>query len=181
MGLNSNGVQKVNNTYKFITALTLCYQIWKKKKTPPPNPGHSHCQEQWSQAQLFLRTMYFILWRVMAETQASLVAQTIKNLPIMWRDLGSVPGLGRFPEGGHGNPLWYSCLENPHGQRNPVGYSPWGCRVDMTKWLSTAQHVAETQWKLNKGEWIDFSLTRTPVIILLVDFKSVERNLWAAN
>ena len=29
------------------------------------------------------------------------------------RDLGSVPGLGRSPGGGHGNPLQYSCLENP--------------------------------------------------------------------
>ena len=28
-------------------------------------------------------------------------------------DLGSIPGLGRFPGGGHGNPLQYSCLENP--------------------------------------------------------------------
>ena len=27
-------------------------------------------------------------------------------------DLGSIPGLGRSPEGGHGNPLQYSCLEN---------------------------------------------------------------------
>ena len=29
------------------------------------------------------------------------------------RDNGSIPGLGIFPEGGHGNPLKYSCLENP--------------------------------------------------------------------
>ena len=29
------------------------------------------------------------------------------------RDLGSVPGWGRSPGGGHGNPLQYSCLENP--------------------------------------------------------------------
>ena len=28
-------------------------------------------------------------------------------------DLGSIPGLGRSPEGGNGNPLQYSCLENP--------------------------------------------------------------------
>ena len=28
-------------------------------------------------------------------------------------DLGSTPGLGRSPGGGHGNPLQYSCLENP--------------------------------------------------------------------
>ena len=48
-------------------------------------------------------------------------------------DYGSIPGLGRSPEEGHGNPLQYSCLENPHGQRSLAGYSPWGCREsDMT-------------------------------------------------
>ena len=39
------------------------------------------------------------------------------------RDLGSILGLGRSPGGGDGNPLQYSCLENPHGQRILVGYS----------------------------------------------------------
>ena len=29
------------------------------------------------------------------------------------RDTGSIPGSGRFPGGGHGNPLQYPCLENP--------------------------------------------------------------------
>ena len=29
---------------------------------------------------------------------------------------------------GHGNPLQYSCLENPHGERSLVGCSPWGCK-----------------------------------------------------
>ena len=29
------------------------------------------------------------------------------------RDMGSIPGSGRSPGGGHGNPLQYSCLENP--------------------------------------------------------------------
>ena len=49
-------------------------------------------------------------------------------------DLGSIPGLERFPGGGHGNPLQYSCLENPHGQRSLVGYSPWGhTESDMTE------------------------------------------------
>ena len=28
-------------------------------------------------------------------------------------DAGSIPGLGRFPGGGHGNPLQYSCLKSP--------------------------------------------------------------------
>ena len=56
-------------------------------------------------------------------------------------DLGSIPGLGRSPGGGHGNSLQYSCLENPHGQRSLVGDSPWGHKEsDMTEQLSKAQH-----------------------------------------
>ena len=48
--------------------------------------------------------------------------------------MGSIPGLGRSPEGGHGNPLQYSCLENPHGQRSLVGYSPQSCKeLDMSE------------------------------------------------
>jgi len=49
----------------------------------------------------------------------------VKNLPAMG-DLGSIPELGRSPGGGHGNPFQCSFLENPHGQRSLVGYSPWG-------------------------------------------------------
>ena len=57
---------------------------------------------------------------------ASLVAQLVKNLPAMhktwvqslvWEDS---PGVG------------YSCLENPHGQRSLVGYSPWDCKESDT-------------------------------------------------
>ena len=55
-------------------------------------------------------------------------------------DAGSIPGLGRSPGEGHGNPLQNSCLENPHGQRSLVGYSPWSCKeLDTTEQLSTAQ------------------------------------------
>ena len=50
------------------------------------------------------------------------------------RVAGSIPGLGRSPGGGHGNPLQYSCLENLHGQRSLAGYSPWGRKEsDMTE------------------------------------------------
>ena len=53
-------------------------------------------------------------------------------------DLDSIPGSGRSPGGGHGNSLQYSCLENPHGQRSLVLYSPWGCKEsDTTEQLST--------------------------------------------
>ncbi|MEB1815087.1 hypothetical protein NYR05_11665, partial [Adlercreutzia mucosicola] len=41
-------------------------------------------------------------------------------------DLGSIPGSGRSPGGGPGNPLQYSCLGESHGQRSLAGYSPWG-------------------------------------------------------
>ena len=41
-------------------------------------------------------------------------------------ELGSIPGLGRSPGGGHGNPLQDSSPENPHGQRSLAGCSPWG-------------------------------------------------------
>ena len=54
-------------------------------------------------------------------------------------DLGSITELGRFLGERHGNPLWYSCLENPHGQRNLVGYSPLGHKeLGTTERLSTA-------------------------------------------
>ena len=55
---------------------------------------------------------------------AFLVAQTVKNPPAMWeicvRSLAWEDPL----DGRHGNPLQYSCLENPHRQRSLVGYFP---------------------------------------------------------
>ena len=51
-------------------------------------------------------------------------------------DLGSIPGLGRSPGEGNGNPLQYSGLENS------MDYSPWGRKeADMTEWLSTSLSV----------------------------------------
>ena len=44
------------------------------------------------------------------------MALVVKNAPAHAgdvRDSGLIPGLGRLPGGGHGNPLQYSCLENP--------------------------------------------------------------------
>ena len=45
------------------------------------------------------------------------------------RDVSSIPGSGRSPGGGHGNPLRYSCLENP---------------MDRGAWLATVHRVAES-------------------------------------
>ena len=47
---------------------------------------------------------------------ASQVALVVKNPPVNSGDVGSIPGLGRSPGEGNGNPLQYSCLENPMGR-----------------------------------------------------------------
>ena len=49
-------------------------------------------------------------------------------------DMGLIPGSGRSPGRGHGNPLQYSCLENPHGQRSLV---------------ATVKGVAKSETRLN--------------------------------
>ena len=46
------------------------------------------------------------------------------------RAVGSIPGLGRFPGGGHGNPLQYYCLENP---------------IDRAVWWAAEPGVTESQ------------------------------------
>ena len=65
-------------------------------------------------------------------------------------DLGSIPGLGRSPGGGHGNPPQCSCLENPHGQRSLAGYTVHGVTQSMTERLSTAQHSVPRTHALQK-------------------------------
>ena len=62
------------------------------------------------------------------------------------RDIDSTPGSGRSPGGGHGNPLQYSCLENPvdRGAWRAIihGVAKSGTRL---KWLSTHSHTSRGQ------------------------------------
>ena len=62
------------------------------------------------------------------------MALAVKNPPADAGDWGSIPGLGRFPGGGHGNPLEYSCLENP---------------MDRGAWRATVHGVAKSQTRPN--------------------------------
>ena len=64
----------------------------------------------------------------------TLVALTLKNLPANARDPGSIPGLGRSPGGGHGNPHQYSCLQNP---------------MDRGAWWATVHGVTKSQTRLS--------------------------------
>ena len=52
----------------------------------------------------------------------------VKNLPANAGDVGLIPGLGRSPGGGNGNPLQYSCLGNP---------------TDREAWRATVHGVAK--------------------------------------
>ena len=51
-----------------------------------------------------------------------------KNLPASTGDRGWIPGFGRFPREGNGNPLQYSCLENP------MDRGPWDSPWDRKEW-----------------------------------------------
>ena len=73
-----------------------------------------------------------------ARLRTSQAALAVKNLPANAgevRDLRSIPGLGRSPGGGHGNPLQYSCLENP-----------W----DKGAWQATVYRAAQSWTRLKQ-------------------------------
>ena len=61
-------------------------------------------------------------------SQVALVAKTLPANAGAMRDVGSIPGLDRSPGGGNGNPLQYSCLENP---------------TDRGAWWATVHRVAK--------------------------------------
>ena len=66
-------------------------------------------------------------------------------------DLGSIPGLGRSPGGRHGNPLQYSCLENPHGQRSLAGYyGVTKSRTQLSNFHSLTQMLLKSWWLSGK-------------------------------
>ena len=75
----------------------------------------------------------FSFYLVERKSSASQVALAVKNSPPSAgdiRDVGPIPGSGRSPGGGHGNPLQYSCLENP---------------MDRGAWWAT-DHGVEKSW-----------------------------------
>ena len=71
--------------------------------------------------------------------RVSLVNQVVKHLPSNVGNLGSIPGSRRSPGGGNGNPLQYSCLENP---------------MDRGAWWATVHGVAKSWTRLS-----DFTFT----------------------
>ena len=87
------------------------------------------------------------------------MALEVKNPPANvghTRDVGLIPESGRFPEGGRGNLLQYSCLDFlplSHGQRKLGGYSPWGhTDLDMTKQWQPLQYSC-LENSMDGGAW----------------------------
>ena len=84
-------------------------------------------------------------------------------------DLGLIPGLGISPGGGHGNPLQYSCLENPRGERSLVGHSPQGCKESYTT----------QQLSTQIGNFPGGSVVKNPPAMLEVQIRSwVGKSPW---
>ena len=86
-------------------------------------------------SQSFFSFFYFFSLNCMLQVGASQVALVVKNLPINAgdiRDVGLIPGTGRSP-GGHGNPLQYSCQENP---------------TDRGVWQATVHRVTKSRTQL---------------------------------
>ena len=89
-------------------------------------------------------------WHTPPPCRASLVAQTVKNLPANVQDLGSIPGLGRSPGEENGNPLQYTCLKNT---------------MDGGAWWATVHGVTKSQTGLSDFTFTfysDFSLGLFP-------------------
>ena len=79
--------------------------------------------------------IYACFIRALMLSGASQVVLVIKNLPANARDIrdvGSIPGLGRSPGGGHDNTRPLFLPGDPHGQRSLVGYSPQGHKESGT-------------------------------------------------
>ena len=92
--------------------------------------GHKRVGHNWA-------TLLSLTHRIWMDPQ---VAQTVNSPPCNSGDLGSIPGWGRSPGGGHGKPLQYPCLENP---------------MDKGAWWATFHGVAKeldsTQWLKNNN------------------------------
>ena len=82
---------------------------------------------------------FYTFYLIVCHKWASQVALVVKNLPANsrdTRDAGLIPESGRSPGGGNGNPLQYSCLENP---------------IDRGAWQATVHEVAKSR---TRPKWL---------------------------
>ena len=93
----------------------------------------------------------------------SVVAPTVKNLPAMQETWFGIPRLGRSRGGGHGNPFQYSCLENPHGQKNLGGCSS----------AQSLSHIQLFMIPWTEARQASLSITNSPSLLKLISIDLV--------
>ena len=104
-----------------------------------------------------IKRCHFILNKEKLFWRVSQVALVVKNLPASVgdvTDLGSIPGSGRSPGGGHGNPLQYSFLENPRDRGV--------CRATVQRVIESWTRLKQLSTHAHKLFWIIFLMKRMP-------------------
>ena len=112
-----------------VSSLNASFSIWLSDVRQVAQPLWCHFFIY--KMRYYLQLLQICVW-TRQRAWASLVAQTVKNLPVIW-DLGLIPGLGRSPGGAQGNLLQHSCLENP---------------MDRGAWWAVFQRVAKSWTRL---------------------------------
>ena len=107
-------------------------------------------------------------------------SSVVKNPPANVGDAGLIPGSGRSPREGNGNPFRYSCLGNLVDRACLLGYRPWGHKesdmiehthshVPITVGLRMISKAAE-RWRNRRSEWACLSelrISRHPLLDVL--------------
>ena len=105
---------------------------------PPWSLGHLSSVSLYLHKDSLLSVYLCLSVSLSSYNRASQAALVVKNPPAHAgdiRDVGSVPGLGRSPGGGHGNPLQCSCLQSP---------------MDRGAWQATIHSIAMSQTRLKR-------------------------------
>ena len=116
------------STFQKLQRLSMSFKRWGvKRRSLPESKKHLAAQSLSSKWLAAHRSLY----------QTSQMVPVVKNPPASAgdvRDVGLIPGLGRSPGIGNGNPLWYSCLENP---------------MNREAWWATAHGITKNQTQVS--------------------------------
>ena len=124
--------QGLQNMNKFNLSLPPLHPTWPPSAIQP-TPNRSLSKDYLKE----LHLTFFCLYTP-GTSQAALVVKNLLANAGKVRDTDSIPGSGRSPREGHGNPLQYSCLENP---------------MDQGAWRATVHRITKNQTRLKWKAW----------------------------
>ena len=147
--------RKSNEIHRHSNFSSREYRYWRGKQMS--------CEQHW-QATRSCRSTFsmsrnktILVWF----SRAARVVLVVKNRPANAGDSGSVPGSGRSPGEGNGNPLQYSCLENPKDRGHSFPYGKLqsiGSHRVAHEWSGRSMHtrfsrVSDVRSELGKQTW----------------------------